>query len=293
LVSVVLARVAPAATHLAVGPVNIAEFTLAKTSVDYYDISNIGGVNVPMSFGPEEGSLFSYSPSEPYNCGTPGAITNPNGEWESSWAFSPPSVYNRWVSTGNVSCTSDAQCSGSDVCGLVNKVGAQNPFQLTCGQLLGFWTAGAVCGLDSSFGSPFNCEMKLGSPNSGLDLDNLYGCTGVGSCYQSGAESSCCGCVNWDAIIGSDLSPSSTQQCNSANPNWIRYVLPQIEWVKMGCPSCYTFPYDDMSSTFVCSQTNSKLNTLNYTVVLCPNGTQLEYASAAALGSWVSFLALF
>jgi hypothetical protein len=30
-------------------------------------------------------------------------------------------------------------------------------------------------------------------------------------------------------------------------------VLPTIAWLKKSCPTCYTYPFDDMSSTFQCT----------------------------------------
>lgn len=37
-------------------------------------------------------------------------------------------------------------------------------------------------------------------------------------------------------------------------------------------PNCYTYPYDDMSSTFTCTKEVNNYNTQNYTITLCPNG---------------------
>lgn len=251
------------------GPSNIAEFTMVKQGSDYYDISIIGGVNVPMAFGPSSGG--QYSPVKPYVCGTAGATRNPTGQWVASWNFTAPSVYHRWVTSGGPACTSDAQCNtaAGQVCGLTNNVGSTPQFCLTCGSHLGYWTADAVCGSDPSFGAPFNCRQPLSPPNSGLVLDNLYGCTGVGSCYQPNPPNSCCGCVNWNALLGPNVSPNSTQQCGNSNPNWLSQVLPQLDWLKRGCPSCYTYPYDDMSSTFVCSS-GSGFNEVDYKITLCP-----------------------
>ena len=47
-------------------------------------------------------------------------------------------------------------------------------------------------------------------------------------------------------------------------------VEPRLFWLKKACPACYTFPFDDMSSTFVCSNIDARVNTLNYEITICP-----------------------
>ena len=55
-----------------------------------------------------------------------------------------------------------------------------------------------------------------------------------------------------------------TQPVNYASSNWLNYVLPTIRWLKAACPTCYTFPFDDMSSTFQCSNSS---NSIDYGVI--------------------------
>lgn len=52
---------------------------------------------------------------------------------------------------------------------------------------------------------------------------------------------------------GQNLTPP-TQPVQTANANWLTYVLPTIKWLKQACPTCYTYPFDDMSSTFTCAR---------------------------------------
>ena len=40
-------------------------------------------------------------------------------------------------------------------------------------------------------------------------------------------------------------------QAFTANGNRIDYVLPTITWLKQAYPTCYTYPFDDMTSTVV------------------------------------------
>ena len=182
-----------------------------------------------------------------------------------------------WVSGGGESCSSDSDCGSGEVCGLVNTPGASPQFSLQCGTQLGYWSANAACAQDESLGFPFDCQLELGSPNYDLVLDDLDRCSGnvrSQSCYQPGAADTCCGCANWNSVLGDSAVPSYTQQCNAVNPNWQEYVQPDVQWLKAAAPSSYTFPYDDPSSSFVCELTDGNgYNVLDYQITLCPGGS--------------------
>ncbi len=97
-----------------------------------------------------------------------------------------------------------------------------------------------------------------------------------------------CGCSDWTGIA------SPTSQCQSSgitgdytsytsttpnvgfNSAWLNNVLPMITWLKHGCPTCYTFQFDDASSTFSGYSpvsNNIASNATNYTITFCPGGT--------------------
>ena len=215
--------------------------------------SNIAGVNVPLAVSPQLTSA-SYSSSVPYTCGSPGSTTSP---YPSSWQFSPPSVYYNWVTSGGASCTSNSNCGSGQICGLTNVPGRSPQQELQCGTSIGYWTANAVCAQNEGFGDPFDCSSGLPAPNSGSTVDQLDRCSGALaplSCYQQGAGDNCCGCANWQNILGTNAVPASTQTCVNDNANWNNLILPKLQWLKTGAPSAYTYPYDDISSTFTCSQ---------------------------------------
>ncbi|KZV96879.1 hypothetical protein EXIGLDRAFT_764946 [Exidia glandulosa HHB12029] len=94
----------------------------------------------------------------------------------------------------------------------------------------------------------------------------------VRSCYQQGADANCCGCVDWEDILGAENVPSSTTRCVNKNPLWASTIQPTLEWLKKGVPSGYTYPYDDMSSTSTCNNNVGDWNAQNYIVELCPGG---------------------
>ena len=241
------------------GPANVVEWTWSKTGTDYYDVSNIAGVNVPLSFGPAPPTP-PPSPSSPYTCGTPGSPSSP---YPSSWQFDPPTPFHLWTTPTGPPCTSDLDCPSPLVCGLTNVPGLEPQWSLQCGQRLGYWTANSACaaGVDV-VGSPFDCT-------EGVDALTRCG-GGIGSCYQPGAAPDCCGCADWHRVLGTGAVASTTANCVSSNPVWTDRVLPQLVWLKAGAPSAYTYPYDDMSSTFICSVKDGHLNHVDYEVTLCP-----------------------
>ena len=55
-----------------------------------------------------------------------------------------------------------------------------------------------------------------------------------------------------------------------AGYEWTAYVLPTLAWLKRACPTCYTYPFDDMSSTFQCSNqaaSPSGTNSVPYAII--------------------------
>jgi hypothetical protein len=123
------------------------------------------------------------------------------------------------------------------------------------GHYVGCRSANQVCAVD-----PANATLDCANER------DLYGCTGggpngvSGSCYSAGANDSCCGCPSW--------SPDGT--CQSTNPRWTAPSLPgkYAQVLKDACPTAYSFPYDDLTSTFTC-RGSSSANT-GYTITFCP-----------------------
>jgi hypothetical protein len=122
------------------------------------------------------------------------------------------------------------------------------------GHYVGCRSAGQVCAVNPS--SPtLDCAHE----------DDLYGCVGggpngvSGSCYSQGANASCCGCPSW--------SPAGA--CQSSNSRWTNGPAGRYAAVfKNACPTAYSFPYDDLTSTFTCLGAPSA-NT-SYTITFCP-----------------------
>ncbi len=50
-------------------------------------------------------------------------------------------------------------------------------------------------------------------------------------------------------------------------------MLPLLTWLKQGCPTCYTYQFDDASASFqayVAATTTNGSNATNYTITFCP-----------------------
>lgn len=212
---------------------------------------------------------FPLDINKPYDCGNPGGREALTGYGQCSWSFSPPSTEFVWVKEGNegvVTCKTDMDCVDypGTVCGISSLA------SMTCGTPLGYWTLDQFCSenMDQKYTS-IDCHAPLPSPNEGQTLWNLLGCVDVPSCYQTASGSNCCGCVDWQDEINT-VSPL-TEKCLYSNPNWLTDVKPTLSFMKQGCPSAYTYPYDDSSSTFVCSSFNENgVNTVQYSINYCP-----------------------
>jgi hypothetical protein len=223
-----------------------------------------------------------------------------------------------WVpSTGTTPCdftSATDQCSTSttgEICGLSRDT-STDTFAAKCGKFLGYWSADQVCsysGLPASVSTFFKCTQALPTaPSSPAPTDvyfpvnstlyDLMRCkvpTGdvsplFNSCYltysnsyTAGQINTCCGCVDWwnpSVTHATILANDDTQSCGTqVDPQWTTYVQPMIQWMKAACPSAYTFPFDDRTSTFGCSNNlPNEPNSVDYTITFCEGGnTGLPY----------------
>ncbi|CAN0062870.1 unnamed protein product, partial [Laminaria digitata] len=89
--------VSPATNHICPayvgpgGPTTKAEFTLSNVGNDYYDISMIDGVNLPMMIEPDK-PIYEFQDADQnilkYMCGSPGSPSSPTGLGDCSWSYS-------------------------------------------------------------------------------------------------------------------------------------------------------------------------------------------------------------
>ncbi|MEM7428955.1 MAG: thaumatin family protein [Pseudomonadota bacterium] len=267
-----------------IGPVTLAEFTLQNNAQDYYDVSAINGVNVPISMAPTIGTGESsvYPPAgveKDYWCGIPGNSAAAGGLLAADWnvgktASTSQLPWLRYIDpTGfGQTCTKadDAACTGGSVCGLsFTKVGKKWETKQQCGKLVGWWTADEICGVNKD-GITFDgidCHKALAVPATypaGSYADNPRQMDALlcqknpaagketkgtfnNSCYTKGAkDSACCGCQDWSGV-------PSTQSCGGiVNASWKQYALPWLKPLKTAVPTAYSYPFDDKTSTFTC-----------------------------------------
>ena len=270
-------------------PATQAEFTLQDTA-DFYDVEDINGSSIPTAMSPDN-PVFG---SNPYNCGSPGSIAPVNPELAAcTWSFKPPSPSSNYIWVKNRTnpaahqCSQTSDCASGEFCGLSQNVGVSPIIQKTCGEFLGYWSVNQLCSFPTNWraGDFFpSCTEKWApipalSPPTSFTFAQLYACkppntslAPLNTCYKTYAanENSCCGCVDWSSI-GIKV-PSITEKCIGFNPDREGNVLPNLSWTKAACPTLYTYPFDDHSSTFVCRNVSTGDNKVNYTVTFCPGG---------------------
>lgn len=187
---------------------------------------------------------------------------------------------------GSLACTGGyCQCAkASDCAGLGLPAGEQQcgtqlvpgvgRFLQQCGSFAGWWTADDFCGLVDSYG-PLDCTAPIqdGNGTSTTNLRSLFLCTGANaaSCYNTTAgDTTCCGCAT-DAAnpLAKDWPlPATGEKCFGNNTTWAKQVQPWLVHLKKACPTAYTYPFDDATSTFQCQSAAGPLNSQDYTITL-------------------------
>ncbi|MEM8931510.1 MAG: thaumatin family protein [Acidobacteriota bacterium] len=260
-----------------VGPITLAEFTLSFDGLDYYDISQGNGFNVPISMAPAQTSVHQ---DDPYWCQTPGSTTPTSKLQACTWSFDTTvdgtdySTTLQTVSSGGSTCEHDGHCTTpGEVCGTSFSPGTLNVAQ-TCGRPIGWWNADELCGYtNGGFGTPLDCSTTVSGQGTN---QNLYLCNGPNSqsCYQTTATDTCCGCPNWS--VGGHILPLAPGfECYDQNKSWQNIAEPWAYFNKAACPTSYSFAFDDATSTFTCETANPTCknpNTMDYTITFCPDG---------------------
>ncbi|TMW57674.1 hypothetical protein Poli38472_014861 [Pythium oligandrum] len=203
-----------------------AEWTFVPDGTDYYDVTVINGVNIPVMMEPLD---VKYDTKDPYKCGSPGKVEDVVPGSGCSWdyaQFQKDINYNAVIGGSGKKCAAAGDCSGGEVCG----------YKFVPGVGMGMY-----CG-------------------------NLYGWYSANQPASKGKDGEVCGCTNWDDRGVKVLAVPDTEKCKAVNPKWIEQVAPTLDFLKKGCPTTYTYPYDDMTSTFICGGEKK------YRITFCPAG---------------------
>ncbi len=272
-----------------------SEFTMQSSGTDYYDLSYINSIGVPVSFEPvDENNESMVSKGKEYFCGINGATTSQTTtteltdyrcEYDYATRFNSTTeganniAYN-FVSDGGSNCTDHSDCSGSEVCGLSYATASAGGTQSTCGKRRGYWTYTALCSMPTPKTHSSDNHSSYVNTNMGVDCSSH---AEYALCLQSdnspllsgwGYTSDQCGCSFWTDETSAPLKDlpgtSAKSDCHSAS-DWTTYIKPKVEVVKKGCPSAYSHQYDDPYSTFQCQNNIHGINMANYKITLCPS----------------------
>jgi hypothetical protein len=230
-------------------PATLAEITIQNSAQAYYDVSIIGGVNVPISFEPTNAVVLD--PANPYRCtnaggqcswrmdNVPSAFLETPCEHEHSCVKSLQSSYDQFSTAGN-----DPTIYNEDVSG--------QTYRFSLSEMLG-------------------CTTYPMADRTGPSAM-------ARSCAGSDRMSPCCGFPDYDSAanvpdgifipaLGATINTRGSTMWKTARYNNLS-VADRVMTLKRICPQAYTFPYDDDYSTFTCG--DERTPALNWRLTACP-----------------------
>lgn len=258
-------------------------------------------IQPPFAFNPQYGT-----PPPPYPDLPPPATPMGYCAWNYSAPAPSAHLYNFVTNTGSIA---DCSACTSGTCGLAfETTPADGNIVLSCGKLLGYWTINQFCTQNNTYTginplnnpyTAFNCNTAITdysdkSYATGTTVGDLYSCgtippSTLGSCYNSDdyENDTCCGALDWNnTYTGHPYLNWQSSQSYISNSDWLNggsgahprlspTPLESIQWLKEGCPSSYTYPYDDHSSTFNCDYSDAAQTTavsMDFEILFCPGG---------------------
>lgn len=153
-----------------------------------------------------------------------------------------------------------------------------------------------IPGIPPSMDNDYGTELVNGTniilPNNTYAAYNVLlsipGVTDNGSlnsCYQVANSyfEHCGGCIDWLITLPSTACGAGSSNYQSGwNADWLtnpisapvgNYTPYQaIQWLKQGCPTAYSYQFDDPSSSFQCNADNGTQLLTSYQVTFCPGG---------------------
>ena len=178
-------------------------------------------------------------------------------------------------------CSAESDCTGHGYCGtqFIPGIGPNQTYLHQCGIFAGWWTIDDFCANQNNVVGPFDCGASIldGDGSSSTNLASLAGCTIRGSssagngtsCYNDSTyPTTCCGCATDSSNVLAQYWPAgAASACNgNNNTTWASAIQPFLVNLKRACPTAYSYPYDDPTSTFQC-RSDKPINRLGYKVI--------------------------
>lgn len=187
-------------------------------------------------------------------------------------------------------CNAEAACSGKGYCG-TQFIPGLGIYLQQCGSFDGWWSADDFCGAypNADIG-PLHCGDLItdGDGAHQTTLASLFTCAAKNgnsagnatSCYNQGTAqtypATCCGCATYDQDDPDGFSrfwpKNGTSKCAAVgniranDVVWDAEIQPWLVNLKRACPTAYSYPYDDPTSTFQCRGKGAD-NMLGYRVM--------------------------
>ncbi|MDP3559313.1 MAG: thaumatin family protein [Legionellaceae bacterium] len=204
-------------------------------------------------------------------------------------------------------CTTAGEVCGTAFSSIALPAGYSTPINRRCGDFIGYWSLQDFTGYTSSlqWGAGFDLFdlYDMSTPMSTISTHvpgygNVGGApaefwamlsckvtdnSSLGSGYQpltvNPLPANACGCENWNT---STVAPTAvTKQCfpNTQNNDWLATsgtsitAFNAILWLKQACPTAYSYPFDDASTSFSCTEGAGGVPLVtDYQVTFCPGG---------------------
>ncbi|TMW57676.1 hypothetical protein Poli38472_014863 [Pythium oligandrum] len=188
-----------------------AEWTFVPGGTDYYDVTVINGVNIPVMMEPLD---VKYDPKDPYKCGSPGKVEDVVPGSGCSWDYA------KFQKDFHYNAVTVARARSAVL-------------QVTV----------ATCepGLRLDGGNKyFKCQEPAGD-QTGKNIHEFHGCVSPDylSGYQpasKGKELHACGCTDWQDRGVKVFDTPPTEKCKAVNPKWIEKIVPTLDFLKKACP---------------------------------------------------------
>lgn len=248
------------------------------------------GITQGQQLGVAGSTYNSYSP-------TAGMAQLPQSTWNLSAGISTTSFPNPVSSTAlaksyyrlvkvktgdsGAACDATAQTPGqcantNEVCGttLQSVTTSSTPALQCASETVGWITPNQLLSLNPLMSSAVFFTNPASGWTSGYEtIQNYQLCEGTTfTAYSTSSGSTAlnaCGGVAWgntetppyggSQATGQQVVTSS-QSLGYKSSNWMSAVFPTIAWLKQACPTCYSFPFDDPTSTFSCAVSSGSDN---------------------------------